>query len=117
MKDYRWITQDEARLHYIAEMMARLKETGYIPPYGWEWGFWPRWLLDSTIAHYLYKILLEKVRKLDLKLVNGVPENKALTDEEHSFIKENAAFLTDKAYAMIEDAGAFVAKKRTPIKK
>lgn len=112
MKDYRWITIEEGRIHYLAEFMSRLKESGYIPPFGWDWGFWPRWLLDSTISHYLYKMMLLKTRSLDRKLVMGRPEHKGLSIEEKTFIKENATILTDKVYNLIEDAGSFVVKRK-----
>jgi hypothetical protein len=113
MKEYRWITKEEGRIHYISELMSRLKETGYEPPFGWEWGYWPKWLLDSTIAHFFYKTFLDQTRKLEMKLVFGKPEHKGITHEEREFLQDNTKLLTEKAYDLIENAGAFVVKRKS----
>jgi len=65
LQEYRWITHDEGWIHWVAEAMGKLAETGYIPPFGWQWGDWPPWYLDSVISYYYYKVVLNEQRKAE----------------------------------------------------
>jgi hypothetical protein len=129
LKDYRWITEDERPIHYISEAMGKLAESGYIPPYGWEWGYWPKWLLDSTLTHYMSKIKLNEKRKiasLKKKSDKNYPEKIAgkdkpglnmvsnkgnhLSAKESAQLQKDAASITEKL-AKLQQTGKFKVKK------
>ena len=105
MEHYRWITYSEANIHHFAEAMGRLKETGYVPPFGWDWGNWSDELRESTYSHFLYKILLNETRRITQTVAGGKSKVTNLKKEEIAFIKETSSQMTEKVGQALKDYG------------
>lgn len=60
------ITRDEQELHWMAEAFGKLKESNYVPAFGWEWASWPDWYRKSVLSHYYHKVFLNEINRVEL---------------------------------------------------